>query len=88
MYFCYDLCYFLSSINFELFILFLIPSLVAQTVKCLPTMPETQVQFLSWEDPLEKEVGTHSSILAWRFHGQRSLVGCSPWDRKELNKAE
>ena len=42
-------------------------SLVAQTVKCLPTMPETQVQFLSWEDPLEKEMGTHSSILAWKI---------------------
>ena len=32
-----------------------------------------------WEDPLEKEMKTHSSILAWKSHGQRSLVGYSPW---------
>ena len=42
-------------------------SLVAQTVKNLPTMWETQVQSLDWEDPLEKEMATHSSILAWRI---------------------
>ena len=41
--------------------------LVAQTVKCLPAMWETQVQSLDWEDPLEKEMATHSSILAWRI---------------------
>ena len=41
--------------------------LVAQTVKCLPTMWETRVQSLGWEDPLEKEMATHSSILAWRI---------------------
>ena len=39
-------------------------SLVAQRVKNLPTMWETQVQFLGWEDPLEKEMATHSNILA------------------------
>ena len=39
-------------------------SLVAQTVKHLPTMRETQVQSLGWEDPLEKEIATHSSTLA------------------------
>ena len=42
-------------------------SLVAQTVKHLPTMQETQVQSLGWEDLLEKEVATHSSIFAWRI---------------------
>ena len=42
------------------------PSLVAQLVKCLPAMQETLVQSLGWEDPLEKEKATHSSILAWR----------------------
>ena len=42
-------------------------SLVAQTVKSLPTMQETWVQSLGWEDPLEKEMATHSSILAWRI---------------------
>ena len=42
-------------------------SLVAQTVKRLPTMQETQVQSLSQEDLLEKEMATHSSILAWKI---------------------
>ena len=36
-------------------------------VKHLPTMQETQVQSLGWEDPLEKEMATHSSILAWKI---------------------
>ena len=42
-------------------------SLVAQLVKNLPEMQETQVQSLDWEDPLEKGMATHSNILAWRF---------------------
>ena len=42
-------------------------SLVAQLVKNLPAMQETQVQFLGWKDPLEKEMVTHSSLLAWRI---------------------
>ena len=42
-------------------------SLVAQTVKRLPTMRETCVRSLGWEDPLEKEMATHSSTLAWRI---------------------
>ena len=42
-------------------------ALVAQTVKRLSTMRETQVQSLSWEDLLEKEMATHSSILAWEI---------------------
>ena len=42
-------------------------SLVAQTVKNLPAMQETPVQSLGWEDPLEKGMATHSSILAWRI---------------------
>ena len=41
-------------------------SLVAQLVKNLPTMQEIQVQSLGGEDPLEKEMATHSSILAWK----------------------
>ena len=41
--------------------------LVAQIVKCLPTMWETRVQSLGWEDLLEKEMTTHSSILAWKI---------------------
>ena len=42
-------------------------SLRAQTVKNLPAMQETQVQFLGWEDPLEKEMATHSSILFFKL---------------------
>ena len=42
-------------------------SLVAQTVKNLPAMHETQVQSLDQKDPLEKEMATHSSILAWEI---------------------
>ena len=41
--------------------------LVAQMVKNLPTMQETQVQSLDWEDALEKGIATHSSILAWKI---------------------
>ena len=41
-------------------------SLVAQMVKNLPAMGETQVQFLGWGDPLEKEMATHSSVLIWQ----------------------
>ena len=40
---------------------------MAQRVKNLPSMQETQVQSLDWEDPLEKGMATHSSILAWRM---------------------
>ena len=36
-------------------------------VKNLPTMREAQIQFLDWEDPLEKEMTTHSSVLAWEI---------------------
>ena len=42
-------------------------SLVAQTVKNLPAMRETQARSLGWEGPLEKEMATHSSTLAWRI---------------------
>ena len=42
-------------------------SLVAQRVKCLPIVRETWVQSLGLEDPLEKEMATHSSILAWKI---------------------
>ena len=42
-------------------------SLVAQLVKNLPAMKETPVQFLGWEDPLEKGKTPHSTVLAWRI---------------------
>jgi len=57
-------------------------------VKNLPEMWETLVQSLGWEDPLEKGMATHSSILAWRFNGQRSLAGYSPWDCQGLDRTE
>ena len=47
-------------------------SLIAQSIKNLTAMQETWVQFLGWEDTLEKEMATHSSILAWRI----------PWTEK------
>ena len=53
-------------------------SLVAQMVNKLPATQETGVQSLGREDPLEKGMATHSSTLAWRIHGQGSLVGYSP----------
>ena len=46
---------------------FFLASLVAQRLKHLPVMRETWVRSLGWEDPLEKEVATYSSILAWRI---------------------
>ena len=61
---------------------------MAQRLKHLPPMRETQVRSLGREDPLEKEMATHSSILAWKSHGQRSLVGYSPRGRKESDTTE
>ena len=61
--------------------------LVVHTVKHLPTMRETQVQSLGWEDLLEKEMATHSS-LPGKSHGWRSLVGYSSWGHKELDMTE
>ena len=51
----------------EIRFIFFRASLVAQRSKRLPARRETQVQSLGWEDPLEKEMATHSSILAWRI---------------------
>ena len=63
--------------NLGLFMVFHGIFLVAQIIKHLLTTQETWVQSLAWEDPLEKKMATHSSILAWESHGQRSLVGYS-----------
>ena len=60
-------------------------SLVVQRLKSFPAMRETWVLSLGREDPLEKEMATHSSKLA---HGRRSLVGYSPWGPKELDTTE
>ena len=53
-------------------------------MKKLPAKQETGVQSLGWEDPLEKETETCSSILAGKSYGQRTLVGYSPWGCKRL----
>ena len=48
-------------------LLLILDFLIAQLVKNLPAMQETLVQFLGWENPLEKGMATHSSILAWKI---------------------
>ena len=53
--------------------------MIAQLVKNLPTVQETWVQSLVQEDPLEKEMATHSASLPGKSHGQRSLACYSPW---------
>ena len=47
-----------------------------------------QVPSLSWEDPLEEAMATHSSILAWEILGQKRLVDYSPWGQKGLDTTE
>ena len=59
---------------------------MAQVVKYLPAVQETQVRSLGQEDPLEKGMATHFSILAWRICGQRRLASCSPWGHKESKR--
>ena len=56
---------------------------MAQRVKNLPAMQETQVQSLGWEDPLEESMATTPVLLPGELHGQRSLEGYSPWGRTE-----
>ena len=51
-------------------------------------MQETWVQSLGGENPLEKEMATHSSILAGECYGQRSLAGYRPWGHKESDTTE
>ena len=63
-------------------------TLVAQMVKNLPAVRETQVQSLGRKDPLEKEMATHSSILAWKIPWTEEPVGYSPWGRKESDMTE
>ena len=63
-------------------------SLVAQMAKSLPVMQETCVQSLGQEDPLRREWQPTPVFLPGKFHGQRSLVGCSPRGCKESDVAE
>ena len=64
LYFWYNIYYRLSALQSNIT---LSCFLVAQRLKRLPARQETRVQSLGWEDPLEKEMATHSSILAWRI---------------------
>ena len=61
---------------------------MAQIVKNLPAMQEAWVQSLAWQDPLEKGMATHSSILAWRIPWTEKPGGYSPLGHKELVTTE
>ena len=63
-------------------------SLVVQRLKHLPAMWETWVRSLGWEDPLEKEMATHSSFLAWRIPWTEELGGLQSTGLKELDMTE
>ena len=62
--------------------------MVAQTLKNLPAMRESWVQSLGWEDPLEKGMATHSSILAWRSPWTEDPDGLQSLGCKELDMTE
>ena len=57
-------------------------------VKRLSTMWETRVQFLGWEDPLEKEMAIHSSTIAWKIPWTEEPGRLQPWGRKESDMTE
>ena len=62
---------------------------MAQIVKNFPVMLETRVQSLGWENPLEKEMATHSGILAWRIPWTEEPGGLyGPWGHEELDTTE
>ena len=60
-------------------------SLIAQLVKNLPARHETHVRFLGWEDPLEKEMATYSSILAWKIPWTEGPRGLQSMGSQELD---
>ena len=61
---------------------------VAQTVKNLPAMQETQVRYLGWEDPLEVEMAAHSSVLSWRSPWTEEPGGLQSTGCRELDTTE
>ena len=63
-------------------------SLVAQVVKNLPAVQETQVQSLGREDPLQRGIATHSSVLAWRIPWTEEPSGLQSMGLKELDTTE
>ena len=82
VYFCPLTMYFFFSLKYRLF-LNIKSSLVAQKVKNLPEMQEPWVQSLGWEDPLEKGMAIHSSILAWSIALDRQAWCTSVHEVKE-----
>ena len=68
-----------QDLVFHLFYVQQFVSQVAQWLRIYLLMQESWVWSLGGEDPLEKEMATHSSMLAWEIPWQRNLVGCSPW---------
>ena len=77
-------CHHLSGRDLYIYL----PPLVAQMLKNLPAMQETQVLSLGLEGSLEKEMVTHPVFLPGEFHGQRSLAGYSPLGSKVLDMTE
>ena len=61
---------------------------MTQMVKNLPATWETQVQSLGWKDPLEEEMSTHSSILAWKISWTEKPGGLQSWGCKESDTTE
>ena len=61
---------------------------MAQMVKCVPTMQETRVRSLGWENPLEKEWQPTPVLFPGKSHEWRSMVGYSPWGCKESDTTE
>ena len=61
---------------------------MAQMINYPPAVQETQIQSLNWEDPLEKRMVTHSSILAWRIPWTEEPGVLSPWGCKESDMTE
>ena len=62
-------------------------SLIAHLIKNLPAMQETWVRFLGWEDPLEKEMAIHFSILAWKIPWTEEPGGLQPMRSQESDLA-
>ena len=82
-----DQCEVISHCSFDLHFSNNKASLVAQMVQRLSAMLETRVLSLGWEDPLEKEMATHSNILAWKIPWTEE-PGYNPWGCKESDVTE
>ena len=77
-----------SFISYSASIAEFLGSLLAQKLKNLPAVLETRVRSLGWEDSLEKEMATHSSILAWRIPWTEEPGGLQSMDHKESDTTE